>query len=37
MDYRPRYQQPFTLEEARQLPLPLITEGAHRRSRLLRH
>ena len=28
MDYRPRYQQPFTLEEARQLPVPLITEGA---------
>ena len=28
MDYRPRYQQPFTLEEARQLAVPLITEGA---------
>ena len=28
MDDRPRYQQPFTLEEVRQLPVPLITEGA---------
>lgn len=27
MEYRPRYSQPFTLEEARQLAVPIITEG----------
>ena len=27
MDYIPRYAQPFTLQEARQLAVPIITEG----------
>ncbi|KAJ3003911.1 hypothetical protein NUW54_g5063 [Trametes sanguinea] len=29
MEFRPRYAQPFTLEEARQLAVPIITEGEH--------
>ncbi len=27
MEYKPRYSQPFTLEEARLLAVPIITEG----------
>ncbi len=30
MEYRPRYTQPFTLEEARLLDVPIISEGEHR-------
>lgn len=28
MDYRPRYAQPFTLEQAVHLDVPIISEGA---------
>lgn len=27
MDYTPRYSQPFTLEQARLLDVPIIVEG----------
>lgn len=29
MDYTPRYPQPFTLWQAIQLDVPIITEGQH--------
>ncbi|KAH9899911.1 hypothetical protein C8Q73DRAFT_339156 [Cubamyces lactineus] len=37
MEYRPRYSQPFTLEEARQLAVPIITEEISRLQNSLTH
>ncbi|KAI0650769.1 hypothetical protein C8Q79DRAFT_945115 [Trametes meyenii] len=37
MEYRPRYAQPFTLEEARQLEVPIITEEISRLQNSLAH
>ncbi|KAI0375593.1 hypothetical protein BV20DRAFT_984383 [Pilatotrama ljubarskyi] len=37
MEYRPRYSQPFTLEEARQLAVPIITEEISRLQNSLAH
>ncbi|KAI0638146.1 hypothetical protein C8Q77DRAFT_1153815 [Trametes polyzona] len=37
MEYRPRYSQPFTLEEARQLAVPIITEEIARLQNSLVH
>ncbi|KAI0677577.1 hypothetical protein C8Q78DRAFT_1003420 [Trametes maxima] len=37
MEYRPRYTQPFTLEEARQLEVPIITEEISRLQNSLAH
>ncbi|KAI9063289.1 hypothetical protein FKP32DRAFT_1666693 [Trametes sanguinea] len=37
MEFRPRYAQPFTLEEARQLAVPIITEEITRLQNSLAH
>ncbi|KAI0832375.1 hypothetical protein BC628DRAFT_1309963 [Trametes gibbosa] len=37
MEYRPRYTQPFTLEEARLLAVPIITEEISRLQNSLSH
>ncbi|RPD67208.1 hypothetical protein L226DRAFT_499201 [Lentinus tigrinus ALCF2SS1-7] len=37
MEYTPRYPQPFTLEEARQLAVPIITEEITRLQNSLTH
>ncbi|PIL37109.1 hypothetical protein GSI_00801 [Ganoderma sinense ZZ0214-1] len=37
MEYIPRYSQPFTLQEARQLAVPIITEEISRLQNSLAH
>ncbi|KAI0719598.1 hypothetical protein C8T65DRAFT_44004 [Cerioporus squamosus] len=37
MEYKPRYSQPFTLEEARLLAVPIITEEISRLQNSLSH
>ncbi|KAL7282378.1 hypothetical protein ACG7TL_003849 [Trametes sanguinea] len=37
MEFRPRYAQPFTLEEARQLAVPIITEEITRLQNSVAH
>ncbi|KAI0774232.1 hypothetical protein C8Q74DRAFT_1368732 [Fomes fomentarius] len=37
MEYKPRYSQPFTLDEARQLAVPIIAEEISRLQNSLAH